>query len=140
MALSSSCKEFAISKSGILSAKCKIRDTSNFSSSSLKLDEHIGFVDGKLTWGSHGFSAAAESLSVNAEGILTAKSKGNSNKSLESKLDLNRHIKNADGVLEIITRPLSLSSYVFSLLQCPIKLWSLIIHIPVRNDLSLSKW
>lgn len=106
MTLSSSCKELSISKVGVLSAKCKIRDTSNFSNSSIKLEDHIGFVDGKLTWGSHGFSNAAESLSVNAEGILTAKSK----KSLESKLDLNRHIKNVDGVLEFITRPLSLSS------------------------------
>ncbi|KAH9481366.1 hypothetical protein JR316_0005891 [Psilocybe cubensis] len=110
MSLSSSCKEFSISKSGVLSAKCKIRDTNNFSSSSIKLDDYVGFIDGKLTWGSHGFSAAAESLSVNAEGILTARSKGGSDKATESHLDLNRHIKNVDGSLELITRPLSLSS------------------------------
>jgi len=96
---SETCEKITIAK-GVLSAQCKKADGKHFVHSSISLNDYIGNKDGHLTWGAKGFSHHAADVHVNAQGILSAKLKGPGEKLVESKLDLNAHIRNNDGVLE----------------------------------------
>ncbi|KDR76230.1 hypothetical protein GALMADRAFT_210877 [Galerina marginata CBS 339.88] len=100
MVFSESTDKITITK-GVLSGQCKKADNKTSVHSSISLNDYIGNVDGKLTWGGRGFSHTAEDISV-AHGILTAKLKNQAGKVVESKLDLNKHIQNTDGVLGVI--------------------------------------
>lgn len=100
MLFSDSTEKITITK-GVLSAQCKKADNKTSVQSSIPLNDYIGNVDGKLTWGGRGFSHTAEDIHV-TNGVLTAKLKNQAGKAAESKLDLNQHIQNTDGVLEVI--------------------------------------
>ncbi|KDR65854.1 hypothetical protein GALMADRAFT_1217027 [Galerina marginata CBS 339.88] len=100
MLFSESTDKITITK-GVLSGQCKKADNKTFVHSSISLNDYIGNADGKFTWGGRGFSHTAEDISV-AQGILTAKLKNKAGKVVESKLDLNQHIWNTDGVLGVI--------------------------------------
>lgn len=108
MAFSSTCDSIKYNGKGILSCSAKKSDNKTTVSAVFNLDEHVGFVDGKLVWGSKGFSAAAESATVTTGGTLIAKFKV-SGKLVESKLELDQHIKNVNGTLEAVTRPPSVA-------------------------------
>ncbi|KAF8905126.1 hypothetical protein CPB84DRAFT_1845204 [Gymnopilus junonius] len=108
MAFSTTCESVKYNGKGILSCSARKLDNKTMVQATLNLDEHIGFVDGKLVWGNKGFSAAAESVVI-AGASLIAKFKI-SGKLVESKLDLNQYIKNVNGTLEPIVRPSSVAS------------------------------
>jgi hypothetical protein len=86
---------------GVLAGECKKADHKSSIQSSISLNDFIGNVDGLLTWGGRGFSHSAESVQI-VKGVLSAKLKNNAGKVIESKLDLNQHIQNVDGILGII--------------------------------------
>lgn len=100
MLFSDSTKNIIITK-GVLAAQCKKADLKTFVQSSISLNKYIGNVDGKLTWGGQGFSNTAETVHV-VKGVLTARLKNQAGKLVVSKLDLNQHIQNVDGVLRVI--------------------------------------
>ncbi|KAF8871529.1 hypothetical protein CPB84DRAFT_1753968 [Gymnopilus junonius] len=108
MAFSTTCESVKYNGKGILSCSARKLDNKTMVQATLNLDEHIGFVDGKLVWGNKGFSAAAESVVI-AGASLIAKFKI-SGKLVESKLDLDQYIKNVNGTLEPIVRPSSVAS------------------------------
>lgn len=109
MAFSLTCDSIKYNGKGVLSCNAKKSDNKTSVPATFNLDEHVGFVDGKLAWGGKGFSAAAASDSIHITGgHLTAKFKV-SGKLVESKLDLDQHIKNVNGVLEPVTRPPSVA-------------------------------
>jgi len=101
MPFAQTCEKITISK-GVLSAQCTKADGKHTVHSSIALNDYIGNKDGQLTWGGKGFSHHAVDVHVNALGVLSAKLKGPGDKLIESKLDLNTHIRNHDGVLEPI--------------------------------------
>ena len=101
MPFSDSTENVTITK-GVLAAQCKKADNKSSIQSSISLNDYIGNVDGKLTWGGRGFSNDAEAVQV-VKGVLSAKLKSKDGKSsVESKLDLNQYIRNVDGVLGVI--------------------------------------
>ncbi|KAF8905124.1 Cyanovirin-N [Gymnopilus junonius] len=100
MRFSESTEKITITK-GVLSALCKKADNKTSVQSSISLNDYIGNVDGELTWGGRGFSHVAENVHI-TNGLLVAKLKNQAGKLVESTLDLNQHIQNTDGVLEVI--------------------------------------
>ncbi|PPQ69316.1 hypothetical protein CVT25_005917, partial [Psilocybe cyanescens] len=99
MLFSDTCDKITITK-GVLSADCKKADKKTTVHSSLSLNDYIGNVDGKLTWGGRGFSHTSEDIHI-TNGVLSAKLKSGG-KLVESKLDLNIYIQNQDGILAVI--------------------------------------
>ncbi|KDR70840.1 hypothetical protein GALMADRAFT_810660 [Galerina marginata CBS 339.88] len=105
MSITESCRKVTISK-GILTAECRKSDQKTYISASISLDDHLGVVDGKLVWGSKGFSQLTQDVAV-VDGILTAKLKTTGNKLIDGKFDLSHYIHNNNGVLEPVQRPRS---------------------------------
>jgi len=83
---------------GVLSAECRKHDGKHVNAA-ISLDDYLGNVDGKFTWGAKGFSITAHDA-VLVDGVLTAKLKTSANKLVDSKIDLNHYINNNNGILE----------------------------------------
>jgi hypothetical protein len=82
----------------LLRADC-LDDDNVAQPATINLDNFIGVVDGKLTWGAQGWSSEARNVSI-SQGILQAEVK-HGDKWVASTIRLDEHIKNNNGMLEM---------------------------------------
>lgn len=104
MPFTDSCRNVRLEDS-ILKADCrKTNDT--YIASTLNLDNIIGNLEGKLSWGSQAFSKTSRNIKLEGSKI-SAEMQKTGGAWVSSTLDLNTNIANKDGVLCGVNLPLS---------------------------------